>query len=578
MSPPAPPTLTEEAAGLVREAADALPVLISYVDAEERYRFVNRAYTEWFGGERADFIGRTLREVLGEVAYLAVQPQVQAALRGETVRFETRAAYRTGVARDIDASYAPRRGQDGAVIGFYVLVQDVTARTAAETERARSEARLAGVLESMSDGFHAIDRDWRFTIFNRASETFYGLSRDMVLGRSIWEVFPQMRGSAFEPMLLSAMNGETPLPVEATPIGAPGRRILARTSPAPDGVTVTFTDITERWLAEQALRKSEIAAREQLEELQAIYEASPIGLAFLTDDLRFLRVNRRLASMNGLSAEAHGGRTVREVVPAIADQIDAIKTRLDAGEPIVSYEVCGETPASPGEERYWAEYWTPVRNTEGALRGLAVAVEDITERKTAEAQTRLLIDELNHRVKNTLSVVQSIARQTLKGASRKASEALEQRLLALASAHNVLTQSKWTTAALRDVADVALGGEGGRRVRLVGPAVSLSPNVAVSLSLALHELATNARKYGALSTSDGVVDLHWSVKPDRVDLFWRERGGPRVKPPKRPGFGVSLLNRTARSVEGGGVQLEFAPAGVTCHLAFPHAEAERARL
>lgn len=565
-----PPTAT-----LLRAAVDSLPVLISHVGADERYRFVNKAYSEWFGRPADQIVGSTMAEVLGPAAYARFKPWIEAVLAGRTVRFDMLAPYQDGGVRHIDATYSPRFDANGTVDGFFVLVQDVTARKRTEDALALSEARLAAVLESVSDGFYAVDAEGRMILLNAAAERFFATSREQVLGRGLFEVFPQLEGSAFEPMLRAAMRQERPAPVEAPSRVRPDRRVLARASPlAGGGMAVAFSDITDRWQAEVAQQASDRKAREQLEELEAIYESSPVGLAFLTTDLRFVRVNRRLAEMNGVAAADHVGRTVQEIVPAIAGQVEEILGRLQAGEEIVSYEIAGETAATPGVQRAWLEYWTPLRSPTGEVRGLNIVAEEITDRKQAAARTRLLIDELNHRVKNTLSVVQNLARQSFRGdrASLAAQDAFEQRLLALAAAHNVLTQRRWESADLREVAATAIGEAGGR-VALAGPALAAGADVAVALSLALHELATNARKYGALSNDTGRVTLDWSLQPGGVVwLRWREHGGPPVEAPVRRGFGTRLLERAMDGAAGGETTLSFPRSGVVCEIAFKAAK------
>ena len=303
-------------------------------------------------------------------------------------------------------------------------------------------------------------------------------------------------------------------------------------------LTVGFRVAWRAREGEIALRRSESRAREQLEELEAIYESSPVGLAFLTPDLKFVRVNRRLAEMNGLPAAAHLGRTSGEVVPDLSDQIGRIAQQVRAGESMVQYETSGETPAAPGVRRYWLGYWVPLRSESGAIRGLNVVVEEITERKLAESRRKLLIDELNHRVRNTLAVVQAIARRTFAGgqASAGAREAFEERLHALASAHAILTRENWRSADLREIVQTAAGVQGAGRLFAAGPPVALKPSMAVSLSLALHELATNAAKYGALSVPQGEVLVNWTAEGGRLGIRWQERGGPAVETPRRGGF------------------------------------------
>ncbi len=198
---------------------------------------------------------------------------------------------------------------------------------------------------------------------------------------------------------------------------------------------------------------------------------------------------------------------------------------------------------------------------------------EITQRRRAEDQQRLLINELNHRVKNTLATVQSIVAQTTRGrrTAAEARAALEARLMALSAAHDLLTQRNWEGANLQDVARratapfVALAD----RIVLRGPAVDMRPQQALAISMALHELATNAAKYGALSDAAGRVSVAWAVESDALRLVWEERGGPRVRPPTREGFGSRLLRRgLARDLDGA-VELEFDAEGVRCVMATP---------
>jgi two-component sensor histidine kinase len=281
-------------------------------------------------------------------------------------------------------------------------------------------------------------------------------------------------------------------------------------------------------------------------------------------------VNRRLAEINGLPAAEHVGRTVAEVVPSVAEPVRRIAERLRGGERMVSTEISGETPAAPEVTGSWLEYWIPLTRGDGSLRGYNVVVEDVTDRRLEEDRRKLLIDELNHRVRNTLAVVQSIARQTLAGhAGAEARQAFEERLYALAAAHSILTREHWTAADLREVIVSSAGSQASDRINLDGPPVALSPSVAVTLSLALHELGTNASKYGALSNDTGRVEVVWALdgpRRTRLKLRWEEIDGPPVAPPRRKGFGTRLLQRALSAELGGSARLEFAPAGVICEL------------
>jgi two-component sensor histidine kinase len=215
----------------------------------------------------------------------------------------------------------------------------------------------------------------------------------------------------------------------------------------------------------------------------------------------------------------------------------------------------------------------PIRNAEGAIVAGVVAAVDIDQEKQAEQHQQLLINELNHRVKNTLATVQSIASQTLRNANTKeeARSALEARLLALSRAHDVLTRENWESAGLKEIVLEALAPyrhERENRLHIRGANVRLSPRMALAFAMALQELATNAVKYGALSNADGEVHIAWSVRhagsQRRLHLSWTESGGPAVEPPKRRGFGTRLIERSLAQDLDGDAQIQFVPTGVVC--------------
>ncbi|MBT0668549.1 response regulator [Novosphingobium profundi] len=210
---------------------------------------------------------------------------------------------------------------------------------------------------------------------------------------------------------------------------------------------------------------------------------------------------------------------------------------------------CGRTPAS-----------------------VMLSMIDVTERRRAERTQRLLIGELNHRVKNTLATVQAIASQGFRHARspEEFQEAFSGRIQALSRAHSLLSATTWDSASLRHlIADqVAIGTIGEDRLDLSGPDVDLPPEVALRFSLILHELATNANKYGALSNENGTVALTWTRQGEWLSLVWKERGGPRVAPPTRRGFGSTLIEGSLAS-DGARIVADYAPDGVCWQLEVP---------
>ena len=199
---------------------------------------------------------------------------------------------------------------------------------------------------------------------------------------------------------------------------------------------------------------------------------------------------------------------------------------------------------------------------------LALRVRE-EERTAAAARQEVMINELNHRVKNTLAMIQSLARQSFSVADPGALETFTERLVALSRAHDLLTERTWINADLSEVVGRTLGPYG-ERARFSGPPLSLAPNAAVTMSMILHEMATNAVKHGALSRPGGQVEVMWTLDGDHsLTLIWRERGGPEVKKPGNGGFGSRLITASVQHEFGGQVQVEHLPTGLVCTLVVP---------
>ena len=221
----------------------------------------------------------------------------------------------------------------------------------------------------------------------------------------------------------------------------------------------------------------------------------------------------------------------------------------------------------------WLSAWGLVEfEGDGAEKkpvAIAGASRDLTERKRAEESQHLLLNELNHRVKNTLATIQAISSLTLRAARDlpSARVALDARIRSMAKAHDLLTGGAWNGANLVDVVARALDAFDQGQVKLSGAPANVSPRHALTLAMALHELATNATKYGALSRPEGRVDVQWSVQEGTLQLTWAESGGPQVLQPDRKGFGSRLLEELIVHDLGGHSNLTYDPSGVRCRIA-----------
>jgi two-component sensor histidine kinase len=209
-----------------------------------------------------------------------------------------------------------------------------------------------------------------------------------------------------------------------------------------------------------------------------------------------------------------------------------------------------------------------------ASGGVEAVVRDVSQRKAQEAQRNLMMHELNHRVKNSLAAVQAIAVQTLRGdaARPEARQAFVERLMALARANDILVAKEWRGASLADIAAQVASPYAGPDGRFVirGPELTLRPQAATAMALALHELATNAAKYGALSAVEGRVVLEWRLDPQgaepEFELTWREEGGPPVAMPSRTGFGTRLLQDGLKAELSAQVRMDYLPDGFACTI------------
>jgi len=221
---------------------------------------------------------------------------------------------------------------------------------------------------------------------------------------------------------------------------------------------------------------------------------------------------------------------------------------------------------------------TPLRDGSGNVTGAVNMLVDIGERHRAEAKQRVLVDELNHRVRNTLAIVQSIAGQTLRCTPEPDDfvHNFERRIVALGKAHDLLSQSQWTGVGLAELLGQELApflDGGADRLVLEGEDVTLSPRIALALGMVMHELAANAAKFGALSTERGSLGLRWKIGGEatqpRLSLAWLEGGGPVVATPLGRGFGSRIMERNIERDLGGALRLSFPPEGVRCDIEFP---------
>ena len=548
----------------------------------------NDAYAAFIGDAHPGALGLKVCDAWSNSAQFTAEA-LQLVLTGACLNLREReyALSRSGRSEQVwmDLSFSPILDEAGEPAGALVLITDTTERVQADRKavleierRSRMFAQGPGFMLLLSGPEGIVE----FT--NQAHDRLFGVHN--ARGRPYREAFPtaaelggwdmlkrvyetgERHVGRAEPTHVVKPDGteeEYFIDFMVQPItGAAGEIV---------GVFAEGFDVTEQVRAQQAAKESE-------RRLSAATAIARLGVFEWDLEKRTPMMDERAREIFGfepdepLTFSAITGR----IEPEDAERAIGLRQSSEARRQI-EYRI----RLPDGTSRFISSMSDVVRGPAGNPQRIIGVVADVTERRRAEDRQRLLINELNHRVKNTLATVQSIAAQTLRAAPDTASalEAFEARLLALAATHDLLTTESWHGARIGDVASSAMAPfETTRRpqIQRSGPAVWVSAQRALALSMALHELATNAVKYGALSRPEGRVAIRWrKSKEDEITLTWVEQGGPRVEPPTRSGFGTRLMQRSLARELTGAVAFEFAPEGVRCDIRFPLNEAVQAR-
>jgi PAS domain S-box-containing protein len=432
-------------------------------------------------------------------------------------------------------------------------------------EALRPEDRSQEIVDEFDEGFVSFDSELCVTECNSVAERLFKLKREDLLGRKLWRVAGLASTSPFGALVRRAAAAHAIENAELTyRCTGSARQLAVHAFPLEGGIAAIWRDITEARAAERRLAQSEARYRE-------IGDGLPMAAWLSRANGKLEFINQAMADALGRPRSALlGDGWIGCIDPE--DRASLLQARDDARENHGSVHYEGRFRRPDGELRIIQLYGRPRFDSDGAFRGHVGIAADVTERRHAEHRQRLLINELNHRVKNTLAIVQSLVRHTLRdhAAPDVLEEAVTDRLLALSAAHDVLNREHWTGANVADIARELMRpfGHGGR-VSLNGPEARVSPKSAIAISMALMELATNASKHGALTTPQGRIELSWRPREGRVLLEWRETGGPRVDSPRFSGFGATVLGRMLAVELGRPAELVYAPEGLICRLDAP---------
>jgi len=432
------------------------------------------------------------------------------------------------------------------------------------------------LLELLPAAVYMTDAEGRLTFYNQAAADLWGYRPQIGTAQwcDSWQLYwPDGRPMPHEecPMAIALKEGRPIRGAEAIAERPDGTQI--RFAPCPTPLTDASGRITGAINLPVVITEQN---RNELEhdKLAAIVTASDDAIISKTIDGCITSWNAAATRLLGYAPDEIIGQSILRIIPPERHHEEKeIIARLQRGEHIHHYETVRLT--KDGRRIDLSLSLSPLRDRFGRVVGAAKIARDITERKRAEALQQLLLEELNHRVKNTLAIVQAMANQSLRHARSPDDfvSGFNGRVQALARAHDLLTQTRLQGAdVLQLVRDqVLLGGADDSRVACRGPALVLEPQAAVHLALVLHELATNARKYGALSAPEGRLSVEWEVCTDgqrNLEIRWSETGGPQVSAPSHKGFGVTLIERTVQAA-GGECSSRYDSQGLTARISFP---------
>jgi PAS domain S-box-containing protein len=588
---------------------DNTPFMLTRCSSDLRYRFVSRACAQMFGREPKDFVGKPIVDVIGEEGLNAILPHIQQVLQGNRVEYESEIQYEGIGRRVIRAIYIPDRDHKGNVQGWIASIIDISER--ADAVRARKQ--LARIVDSSDDAIVSKDLHGIIVSWNQGAERIFGYSADEIVGKPVTILIPPNLQDEEPRILEHIQRGEHIDNYETKRRHKDGRLldISITVSPVKDddgravGASKVARDITYQKRAQQQMAADlwgmtmlrevgGLCAREGKNLDKCLHEILEAAIAITGADKGNIQL---LDPEVGLLIAAHRGfgPAFLKYFECVRDGPSSCSAAMQSGEPTIVQDITTSDifvgrPSMNAliDEGVRAVISTPLMSTAGTVLGmisthfgephrsserelglldlLARQAADYLERKRAEEIQRTLVREIQHRSNNQLAVIQALAHQTFSGDRTLAEgkKVFDARLRALAQANRQLTESNWSRVNLSEIARSALSPFGDRTT-IDGIDVMLGAQHVQNFSLALHELATNAAKYGALCNETGWIEIFWTIAGDRNDNIlkfkWKERGGPPAVAPTRHGFGTSLLKAIFTDVRIG-----YLDDGLICEI------------
>ncbi len=570
-------SIAHELAELEALYAEA-PLGLALLDHELRFVRINAALAEINGYSVDDHIGRTVWELLPDVRESAEPALRQVLEKNEPLRDVVVTGVtpaRPGIVREWREHFYPIRDEAG-MLGIGIVCEEVTERVAAERALAESEARYRTLVQATSSTTWSCPPNGLQVAPQPEWMAFTGQTAEEML-RDGWTraVHPDDRAEAAAKWQQAVATGQ-PLEAEERIRRHDGAwrwmRVLAAPVRDERGDVVSWFgmnfDITERHESEARLRAAHDTFRQ-------LVDGSPFGIYVINADFQLVQVSQGARKVfNNIHPLI--GRDFAEVLRSIwhvsfaEEAIARFRHTLATGEPYRAPSTVERRADTAATEAY---DWRIERiMLPDGRPGVVCHFYDLSERQRHEEHVQLLLREVNHRSKNMLSLVQSIARQTASTSPIDFLDRFSERMRSLAAAQDLLVRNEWGPVPISDMINGQLAYFAdlmGSRISTSGEPLSLTPAATQTLGMAMHELATNAAKYGALSNGSGRVDIEWQIVPGdlpRFVLSWHERGGPEVREPQRRGFGFTVTTRMVEFALSGTVTTEYAPEGLNWRM------------
>lgn len=549
------------------------------VGADGKIFHANRAELELLGYSAEDYIGRHVGDFYRDPK--VAEDVLSRFARGEKLeKHPAELIAADGSVRHVEI-WSSGNFRNGVLVDTRCLTIDRTDLKTARADLRRSDKRFHDLLDALPIAVYTTDAEGTLTYYNRAAADLAG--REPVLGKEKWCVTFRLFTTDGQPLphdecpMAIALREDRPVRnIEAVAQRPDGTRFPFLPFPTPlhdetgklIGAVNVLVDLTERKRAEQLGNH-----------LSAIVQSSLD--AILSKDLSgtIKSWNRGAERLFGYRADEIVGKHITSLIPTENhDEENRIITRIRNGEVLETFETMRQR--KDGTLIPVSLTISPVRDANGRVIGASTIARDISSAKESEQRIRVLMREVNHRVKNQYAVILSMIRETNNRSTSPAlfEKGVRERIMALSRSHDLLVSADWKGATLFELILAQAKPFGNEeKLTLSGPSITLSPNAVQYLGMAFHELATNAAKYGALAEDAGSIEVTWTVTRERgvrrFQLVWHETGGGRIRKPKERGFGSVILTRIAPAAVNGSSKLEYG-AGIRWTLDAPASDIE----